>query len=611
MQFHLLILIAALVCLSSCGKQDGKPSGVQAAPVLPESAAADESFARRLGKELERIDPAVDGWNTEEFGETASGRLKELGAIIEKTGTATPAEVAALFASEVSITPLRPSGEVTYQQENFTVRRAAPAEIASPSLANHGAVLAALAQLAAPLQATGHPHSKFKIIRVTPAEAAVSTRVLVLLDGHSDSGESVQINTNWDIGWTSAPVPMITRLHLLTWEEITSKVPSSQLFTDCTAAVLPSQGEVREQLVRGLPHWIRAFEKDTGVSTNGYNGISVGDMDGDGLDDLYVCQTGGIPNRILLQNPDGTLRDHSAASGADFLNDTRCALIIDLDNDGRNDLVLNIPNGIVLMQNKGGAVFTKRGEFLATGSPFGLSAADPDEDGLLDLYVCGYGAVWGGLGDYKHHIPVPMHDANNGGGNLFFRNLGSWKFEDQTTACGLDHNNTRWSLSSAWEDYDNDGDLDLYVANDFGRKNLYRNETPSGSRQLKFTDVAPEMGAEDLGPGMSASWGDVNNDGRPDIYVSNMFSGAGNRITTQSQFLPEASQQTRDNFLRMSRGNTLLLGGSEKFSDMSEQAGVTVGRWAWASGMVDVNNDGWQDILVANGFMTGEDPADL
>ncbi len=608
-QLRLPIFLAALAYLPSCGKKEEKLAAVKAT-TEPSAPSTDETFARRLGQELERIDPDVDGWNTEEFGETASGRLKELGAMIEKIGTTTPGSIAKLFAPEVSLSSLCPSGEVTYDRNNFTVRSVAPAQLTPPVPANHAAILAAISQLAAPLHATGHPHTKFKIIRVTPAESSVSTRVLALLDGHNDGGESIQINAHWEIRWTNAEVPMITGLNLLTWEEITSKVPGNPLFTDCTSAALPSQGEVSEQLSRGLPHWIRAFDKDTGVSTNGYNGISVGDLDGDGLDDLYICQTGGIPNRILLRNADGTLRDHSSASGANFLNDTRCALIVDLDNDGNNDLVLNIPNGVVLMQNTGNAVFTKRAEFPATGSPFGLSAADPDEDGLLDLYICGYGAVWGGLGDYKHHIPVPMHDANNGGRNLFFRNLGGWKFEDQTIASGLEHNNTRWSLSSAWEDFDNDGDLDLYVANDFGRKNLYRNESSPGGA-LKFTDVAAAWGAEDLSPGMSASWGDVNNDGRPDIYVSNMFSGAGNRITTQAQFLPAATQQTRANFLRMSRGNTLLLGGNEKFEDVSEASGVTVGRWAWASGMVDVNNDGWQDILVANGFMTGEDPADL
>jgi hypothetical protein len=207
--------------------------------------------------------------------------------------------------------------------------------------------------------------------------------------------------------------------------------------------------------------------------------------------------------------------------------------------------------------------------------------------------------------------PLPYHDANNGSPNVLLRNdatpsQGPWTFTYATAAVGLDHNNRKFSYAAAWEDYDDDGDLDLYVANDFGRKNLYRND---GGR---FADVAGEVGADDIGPGMSACWGDANNDGRMDLYVSNMFSSAGNRITGQAQFHAEADDDTRSEFRRHSRGNTLLQNlGNGRFRDVSVESGVVLGRWAWGSRFVDVNNDGWQDLVVANGFITQEDPRDL
>ncbi|MCA9151025.1 MAG: VCBS repeat-containing protein, partial [Planctomycetales bacterium] len=161
------------------------------------------------------------------------------------------------------------------------------------------------------------------------------------------------------------------------------------------------------------------------------------------------------------------------------------------------------------------------------------------------------------------------------------------------------------------EDFDNDGDQDLYVANDFGRNNLYRND--SG----QFVDIANTVGVEDQASGMSVSWGDFNHDGNMDVYVSNMFSSAGNRITYQPQFSQGVANATIEKLRRMARGNTLFVnetapnGSRVVFRDLSEDLGVTMGRWAWASKFVDLNNNGWQDLVVANGYLTNERPNDL
>jgi hypothetical protein len=91
-----------------------------------------------------------------------------------------------------------------------------------------------------------------------------------------------------------------------------------------------------------------------------------------------------------------------------------------------------------------------------------------------------------------------------------------------------------------------------------------------------------------------------------------MFSGAGNRITFQSQFLEGADARTRADFQRFARGNALFRNrGDGTFEDRSLEEAASVGRWAWASRFIDFNNDGWEDIVVANGFLTQDDPDDL
>ena len=235
-----------------------------------------------------------------------------------------------------------------------------------------------------------------------------------------------------------------------------------------------------------------------------------------------------------------------------------------------------------------------------------LSAADYNNDGKLDLYVCGYSPGPEGSPTDIFANPVPYHDANNGARNFLLRNDGEFSFTDVTEAVGLDVNNRRFSFAAAWEDFDNDGDLDVYVANDFGRNNLYRNDGGN------FTDIATEAGVEDIAAGMSVSWSDYDHDGKMDLYVSNMFSSAGNRIAFQNQFKPDADDDTLQLLRRHARGNSLFRNtGDGRFEDVSVDAGVTMGRWAWGSVFTDLNNDGWDDIYVTNGFYTSEDSGDL
>ena len=100
-----------------------------------------------------------------------------------------------------------------------------------------------------------------------------------------------------------------------------------------------------------------------------------------------------------------------------------------------------------------------------------------------------------------------------------------------------------------------------------------------------------------------------------DLYVGNMFSSAGHRVAFQRQFMPDVDERTRREFQRHARGNSLFLNRGQQpdadFEDVTLDADVNLGRWAWGSMFVDLNNDGWEDLFVANGFITTEDTGDL
>ena len=111
---------------------------------------------------------------------------------------------------------------------------------------------------------------------------------------------------------------------------------------------------------------------------------------------------------------------------------------------------------------------------------------------------------------------------------------------------------------------------------------------------------------------MSITWGDYDRDGWMDVLVSNMWSSAGNRIAFQHKFQEGAPLEMKKRYQSFARGNTLLRNqGDGTFENQSELAGIEMGRWAWGSHFVDLNNDGWEDLFVANGFITTEDTSDL
>ena len=591
------LVLAGGLLLAACA-DPGRPLPVPERPISEIPAGRELTPVDPLASEIEHVDPRLEGWNTEAFNEVAGARLKELTHLIETSDAVADHALVPFVAPDFTCSLLRPTGVPEIRPgPGLSVRKGRPA---GPSLSGPEGLARALRAVAAPFRGAAI-RSKTKIISIEQTDDGFETRVLAQLWGKGENGP-LQQNATWTVSWLPPEgegPPLLTAIRL---DEFDENSADREIFADCTRAVIGGEAAYNEQFLRGTDDWCARIDfSDFSARMNqyGHNGLAVGDIDNDGLEDVYILQSGGLPNRLFRQNPDGTATDISAKAGVDWLNESRAALFVDLDNDGAQDLVISTMRGILVMRGDGKGSFELKAD-LPTTQSYSLTAADVDGDRLLDVYACNYLQTGSGSA-----LPAPYHDANNGPPNALYRNLGGFSFEDVTDPVGLDHNNRRFSYAATWVDFDEDGDLDLYVANDFGRNNLYRND---GGH---FRDVAGAAGVEDMAAGMGTSWGDYNGDGHLDLYVSNMFSSAGRRITYQRRFNAAPGADARA-FQRHARGNSLFANqGDGTFRDTTESAGVWMGRWAWGAEFVDLDNDGLEDIYVPNGFFTNEDTKDL
>ena len=563
--------------------------------------ARERTQAEWKADNIRRRDPGADGWRSEQLHDRAKKALKVfLHAVVHSNGDG-PAWGELLADTFRGATTLRPA-ELERVFDDGAMRVLKPGSI-DGELRPPSELGQLLSDALAPFEGAEDLDAAFKIIKIDVDGERFETTVKVETDGLVD-GAPIQQNSDWRVGWVATEDDasvLIESVRLLAYEEVHT---SRGLFGELTGHVFGDHPFWDREFRLGIADYYFKLDKMTGNAFIGGQGVAVGDVDGDGLDDVYVCQQGGLPNRLFLHQPDGTAVDVAQKAGVAFLDNTRGVLIVDLDNDGNQDLALAIKNNVVLCYGDGEGGFGGYDALVGKGDEdiFSLSAADPDLDGDLDLYACRYvkNGILGG-------VPTPYHDANNGSTNLFWVNEGGREFSSGMFGWGLSSNNKKFSLASIWEDLDVDGDPDLYVTNDFGRNNLYRND---GER---FHDVAIEMGADDMAAGMGASSADIDLDGWPDLLVTNMFSSAGLRIASiPDQFMGGEHREVHQRYVRHARGNTLLCNrGDGSFDDVTELAGVAVGRWGWGARFVELNNDGLEDIYVPNGFITNRDPEDV
>ncbi|MCP5538408.1 MAG: VCBS repeat-containing protein [Akkermansiaceae bacterium] len=543
-------------------------------------------------------------WDAEVCTSRCMAQLKVLGTALKKDQLLGE-DTKKLYAHGGAYFPLRP--EILNHSSHGKLQ---VVEGAFPVENNHNATKQGDSVLRDWVQGLKVERTSFKITGVEKVGLnTVKTRVLAGMYGSDSEGRRGERHGTWQIDWDLAgDVPLITGLKGMSYSA--AYWTNESLLQDKSAYLFSSAPDAWMQLRIPANEWLQQMSNEVARTQNFYQGLAIADVNGDGLEDVFICQGDGLLNRLLIQTATGEVKDITKEAGLDLLDRTRAAVFGDLDNDGDADIVLATYKALLIYRNDGSGKFTQEHALMDHfPSLFSLSLADYDQDGLLDIYACDY---------YKNEHktrfatrpgPDLFQDATNGGENKLFRNIskgGTLSFEDVTEKTGLNKNNHHFSLACSWHDFDDDGDLDLYVANDFGRNNLFRND------RGVFTDVIDEARAQDQNFSMNAAWGDWNRDGLSDLYVSNMFSSAGKRITFQKSFKPTRAEKDRRQIQHLSRGNSLFTQGEgNRFREEAYPLGVWLGRWAWSSHFADLDHNGWQDLMVANGYLTSKKKDDL
>ncbi len=322
--------------------------------------------------------------------------------------------------------------------------------------------------------------------------------------------------------------------------------------------------------------------------------VSIVDFDRDGWNDFYVTNSApGSFNHLYRNRGDGTFEDVAVALGVADLNQPgtgTCtgAVWADYDNDGYEDLLVYKWGRPELFHNDHGRGFTRVTE--QAGLPAWINAGtatwfDYDHDGLVDLFIGGYWPDDVRLDNLTttRIMPESFEYANNGGRKYVLRNLGNGKFADVTREVGI--TSTRWTLAVVAADFNNDGWPDLFVANDYGSSELYQNE-PDGKGGRRFREVGLAAGVgRSPKSGMNASIGDVLNTGAFSIYQSNI-SEEGVLVQGNNLWMPAAP-------------------GELRFTNMASAMGVELGGWSFGAQFGDLNNDGFTDLYLVNGYISG------
>jgi hypothetical protein len=316
------------------------------------------------------------------------------------------------------------------------------------------------------------------------------------------------------------------------------------------------------------------------------------DFTGDGRPDLFTTSFDVVRGAALYVNRgDGRFEDRSESAGLDeqvyALNLARA----DYDNDGRLDLLLlrgawERPARMSLLRNKGDGVFEDVTVASGLGEPISSESAawgDYDNDGRLDLFVCGEYRLRPDpdAGETASYRPDTRNHSR------LYHNRGDGTFEDVAAQAGVQ--NDRWAKGSAWGDYDNDGRLDLFVSNMEGRARLYRNRGDG-----TFVDVAPELGVEGPPHGFTCMFWDYDDDGRLDILIGDYSSNLA-EVVADYLALPLHSDDHAFLYHNL---------GPDGFREVSRESGLARPMPVMSLNAGDLDNDGDLDLHFGTGWMS-------
>ncbi len=337
------------------------------------------------------------------------------------------------------------------------------------------------------------------------------------------------------------------------------------------------------------------------------SGIAWGDWNNDGLLDLLAVDFGGglldgEPSGTcrLFQNEGDRFRDITSEVGLDIPVLGMAAAWADYDDDGDLDCYVTAYGHNLLMRNDGDS-FSEVGEAAGVADGrfgAGCSWADYDLDGDLDLYVCNYVDFKYRSEDmdrlerqYGAEVPYTLNPSSYSPvSNLLYRNNGDGTFTDMAAAAGVEDPDGR-SLGVVWFDFEGDGDMDLYIANDVSTNGVYCNNGDG-----TFSDIGATSLAADYRGAMGMAVGDLDRDGDDDLFVTHWIA------QENALFENMVSEGWKDD-----DGSPHVA-----FTDQAEVLGlgqVSLQMVGWSAGLVDLDNDGLLDLWLVNGH-TFEDPQD-
>ncbi|NIP92622.1 MAG: hypothetical protein GWO24_03805, partial [Akkermansiaceae bacterium] len=332
-------------------------------------------------------DPESDGWDTEVLSDAAQARLNALAKCLAAADPVGEDEWNSFptggFTSSVLMPPDR---TVVYEEDGLRIERAAgPAPGSEPKGA--AGFRDTMRQLAEGFPATADLRAKFKLFKIQAEGRYFTTRQYFSLSGTTSDGAAAELHAIWTIRWQNPgddPAdPRLASIRLDDFELATRQ--GGLLFRECTPSVLAGNDCYPDQILRGYNHWLERSQDLEFLYLLGTPGLAIGDVNGDSLDDFYLCQEAGLPNCLFLQRPDGRVEEVGGPAGVDWLENSRCALLLDLDNDGDQDLAVALDGGVALAANDGTGKFALRTVLDSHSDLLSLSAADCDRDGRLDL----------------------------------------------------------------------------------------------------------------------------------------------------------------------------------------------------------------------------------